>query len=776
MSGSLSTRPSSVTLSRGPDQRDAGNYVDLHNPPWCFIEGDSFNPGPARAGRASGVRTIALNVFAKSGPGQAGAPWQVVNDILALFEDAEGRWDDPSRDFVYLNVRLRRAETVVSYPVKSGDVTIAGSGVNYLHLAVTADVQHTGISPEYALAIPGTITSGDTIWIEDVPGNTDADVRLVLRETGASHAIERFIIGRRAYPGLTAADWTPRLDLAEGADGLNVAAAGSYGGVTNRAVLPNGDPWQEIAVAAPSAGAAERGDYDLYLRAVDVPAVLPAPAITSATPALQTPVVGTKSTGTTSGTTGAVAATWSGTTPAGALLVAAMRTDTTHPHIAPADWIPAGYYVLTGAQTVSLWVIPASPARSGTETFTMSGGSGTTIAARLDLFSVTHVRPTDSLIDYAASGGSSVTIALDPDDGPVFVVQALAAPSNGDNQFSGYPASMTEQWDTTGLAVATGVIVYETTTGSSSSQPRSEIRQYRRGAGGSTLVSTIVGWFAIEGFTPGDSVPAATYTVRLVANDVTGNPSNAATASVVVPFDSNAITVVWTPPAAADFASYTLAVSDGVTVWSTLVDAGETSYTIHDLAALAEIAALPATSGATATPSLVRAVARFRDGTTDLDWTEAVRLAPTTNPQWIRVGPLTLPPTALARVTSPGDYDIVLEGQNGGGADGTLAFDTAYLVARCEPCVDVRAEEVPAGTGAEWIIETQRDGALGAEIGDLTTHVRIAPATTDGVLRLAPGRNALTPLTEGTGGAVLGRTFTASLVISPRFYLQAGRL
>lgn len=267
----------------------------------------------------------------------------------------------------------------------------------------------------------------------------------------------------------------------------------------------------------------------------------------------------------------------------------------------------------------------------------------------------------------------------------------------------------------------------------------------------------------------GKAPSAITVAARVQAVDISGNRSNATattTSSNTVSNANGAIAYSWTAPTGTPQIAYyviTLSLPGSVFREFNTTDAS-TSFTIRDFEAGADVTALPATSGATASRNFVRASVG--------NAVFAAVQAPATG-DWYNVHVATTDLLERLIDGSTMTLPIVIEAVSGGGPAANVDVDAIWAVPHDEPQVAVRTADLTTLTSV-WALETDRRGV--ATIAYRTSGgTPTAPLPAQGAMLMDPGDNLVSPLLDGSGGvSSISPTATlTNVIIHPRFHWSA---
>jgi hypothetical protein len=257
--------------------------------------------------------------------------------------------------------------------------------------------------------------------------------------------------------------------------------------------------------------------------------------------------------------------------------------------------------------------------------------------------------------------------------------------------------------------------------------------------------------------TPG-TLFAGSYVMRVQAIDQAGYRSNAtASSTATVTVDNSAVTASWTASTGALAYALTIqATISGRPVATYEVITSNTSYVLTTTDGLGQVAGLPALSGASAPPPLVRARIGTAGDTVYADMSE-IAVADATNFRLQRLFTDRATPPVDAMLGGWADAKMIVQMRSANGLAATVNADALWLVPSSEPQAVIEVPGMGEGVARRFVIETHPSAkattawrvntSTGAEAGRLTTFGAIALPPGDCILlielELANGAHAL---------------------------------
>jgi hypothetical protein len=695
----------------------------------------------------------------------------------------------------------------VTFDLTGGTITPTADG--RYSSATVYDVVLTcledGRSEPYDVTVSGTL-SGTTakILVPGIPGTAPALAHLELTDTSASGIVNRVRVAtaprNQTYSAIS--DFVAWHDATIAGSATNTVDATALGG-GYAALTTSSNVWQDVATITPPASALYRGRRDGYLRvkgsgtAIGTPASL-AGTVNAATKSSSTTVTTTPdvavatSTVATSGTPTQQSATGTGSATATTSFASSLVGDyffvvgvTASGSVTQSSVAATNVTLVSWQQDVGIGYGLFRCSTAGTVTFT---SPGTAVTARVHAVRMrfTGQRATDgtevytlgSAISTSQVGSASISTpdpTPEPGDLAVFVMGSSTSTLNA----SFWTAGFTEWFDENNMVGATLRVSAQGESVSSTAvfdQPLVNggflflIRPTTTVTPGSTIVDTQITF--VEP-TPGE-LPVDTYTTRVQGIDAAGYRSNA-TASLSKTTTVERSNVAWSCATLTNAVAYAWTIQAVSTSKYYEVITSGPAFTLTTLDGLGQVSALPATTGATAPPPLIRA----RIGTTgDSVYSDITEIIADSSNTWQLqrlFADRPTPPTD-AMLTEWTDTRIVIQTASANGASSTTNVDGLWLVPSREPQVTVEVPGMAETTKRRFVIESARDGrgtiakrentATGAEAGRLNTF---------GALALPPGDSLLLlEFEQAAGVQVQAASVTATLTIWPRHKIEFG--
>jgi hypothetical protein len=748
-----------------------------------------------------------------------------VSSIERMLSRAKRAWRESRSRLVVATMAQGQADTL-DWDLRGGKLWVGQIAPDEGDLAATLDLwlaSDGGRGDAVAWGTTGTLTNGAAAFlVEDVPGDRDAWTKLVIRDVStAGKIVQRVRVARRSGQALALGDFDPVVDCTAVSPATLETSEGFGGNFARRSV--SGTVALPIARAVMPAGALNRGEFDVLARVRDGAVVMSAPSglgKTDVNPAAQTTVVSTPREITrrqnvlgspSSGTS--FSATWDQATLDGSLLLLWVFGPSV---TCNASTMPSGWRRRTltnaGSFSIALYYKRNAPSESSTGNFTFATSGQRYFVAQEQ----TNAASGDDPGVYAVEGGGTVTFTLPFDI--TYAFNALAQGQDPNISSRRYNAEA-DTWDespvvTPGqraivavcrddgnadldevyngfevIASNNGMVISEASVGGTT------IVRFLGFDDGATIdtepwdaliVTLIAATDSVSSTTgieptPGDLV-AAVRNIRVQGIDATGNTTNA-TSSVAstITADGGRVDLSWSAPANGTPIGYRITWERVIAGQPTLyfeldTPTNATTYSITTEENVAMVAALPATSGAVASPNAFRASVGTPNGDVYQEWEATVseQLGAWHNLLLGTIDAQLIPPLLDGTVL---DWAIQVDGLSSGGPAANLDVDYLFLAPHDEAVLELWHPTLALDEQVEWVAETHpsgrfticyaRDKTTGAEEG-LLAHA--------GVLTLAPLDDILAVELDVGGGVddVVDAKCTVNLTYYPRHSWHEG--
>jgi hypothetical protein len=626
---------------------------------------------------------------------------------------------------------------VTCYPYPRGDAALITGDISGTHAGATA-----------------------AFLVTDVPGHIDALAHLELTDTSATGVINRVRASIIRGDFTASTDYTPWVDANALTGATDTADANSYGSDYATRTLTS-TSFANIARGVQPAGARQQGRMDGYARVYSTGTAIGTPG--SLTGTVQRSPSSVRQSATDN--TASIAPAWASTTLDGSTLlgiVGGINTGGTGmtPGTTPANYslvtfrtsgtTPSGG-VASAEAFAAAYTREAAPATAAATTVPMNV-TGETLGGESGI--ILELANVDSMTaDLGSIGGFS------PVDIPLFTPPSvpclLIAYANGADAVPTIGSGFTT------VATADGLIVSRKRVTSAGA-----FRLSVTTSGSGACLVNMFCFSEVEALAS-YALDAGTYTARVQAIDEAGYRSNATASATATPtINQNAVAWSWT--AATNATAYALTIQYGSRFYEVITTG--TSYELVTMAGLKEVAALPATSGATAPPPSLRArIGTANDHT--LTTLPDVALSGAGAFEMVRLfSNRMLPPIDAPLADTWPDYAVEVQGRSANGANATVRVDAYWIVPCREPQVEAWIQGLAHATKRRWILESHRSGkgafgwlentSGGAEVGRLTTA---------GSLLIPPGNSiVLLEFEQASDVHTFAAQVTASLTVFPR--------
>lgn len=353
----------------------------------------------------------------------------------------------------------------------------------------------------------------------------------------------------------------------------------------------------------------------------------------------------------------------------------------------------------------------------------------------------------------------------EPDDHRGTLAVAVLGAFSTSVAFSAYSSGYAEVGDTQGMAVAEAagdVSGWSVAALASASSPGAHLLAVFRDTSPQE-----------DAETPGE-LPAGSYSARLQAVDVAGNASNAtATITDTLTSDGGAIDYSWVAPTGS--VAYYLLSWQGPDGLVRRIAVYGLSYRLEDPDDGQLISALPATSGAVATPAQLRARIGSA-GTASIDLFDLPGIALSATNVWLMrklASGRDMPPVGPQMNGDRPDWAVEVQFASPSGLSVTVQADAFWMAAHDEPQGVVWFPGLALGTKRTWVIETHRGGrglvawledGAGNEVGQLATTGLFTLENADNIPALL--------LEQAAGVSNLSARVNVTVTYWPRFRWQ----
>lgn len=642
----------------------------------------------------------------------------------------------------------------------------------------------------------GTIQNGQAaaVYLASVAGDERAlvtEVRAVDQSLNGKVA-QRLRIGVATGMGASSTDFAPRTDATAAGSGTSSTDATAIGGAVARGTLTPGADFVTLARAVQPSVPLNAGLFDAWLRVKDNAAPLAQPSALSGAflgQVFRIIQVATDPEGISTTTTRTpvwLQSTIDGNT---LLLIVKWNNDAAPPTVtAPDGWILLASVNASTASVpaVAVYIQENAPAQSGAVTVTWSTAVAYKSAVLLEvdglavantLHAASSSTTATGQLPFTDPAGQTIPLAVEQEF-VLYVVGANAAPGTGStttprlNEYSGWNQG-SELADVNSLGVAWRQATTSTVAGAPNALPGVTVAL---NASPSTITSIVKLGLA---FLPDEANPDytlrhATFQLQVRPIDIANTPGNASgIITVSVPVNNGAILLNWgSVPGSISHWEIGWERGEG---WRSIVTTdAATSFTLTTEDGATLMAGPFPTSGASATPSRVRAVAGLSSGLT-VEREDGVACGAAGAQRLVNLGPL-----QLGAEVGGVDYlsGVDVQARNGGGPSNTVDIDALFWFPHDAPQLTVEWPTLDLAVKRTWVVATRADGRVAAVLLDSSTSAEQGrPRITRAPLEIGPGPTLL-PVTIDTAGGVSDVTgdvrVALTLTYRSRFHWQKG--
>lgn len=295
----MSSMPTSLWIAVGDaDLHDALNLND--GAIWIPVEGSFKAPPPFRRtfrSRSKGTaqtidkfRSVSWDALLQAPTDdQLYAYLQLLEWKLAQAEAMSGQYPEDGRG-VCLWVAWGGSSQYTYFDIEQGQLTVTRGDEKYgsaviseVAIDLTCRPLAHGQPKTYGPFGPLTIGTGASIWLPNLPGSADGLPQLTLTDaSGNNEAIGTYRIGTFSLPMAGQTDYTAWVDAQPFQAGIAHADATALDGVSCARVTLS-SAFQGVALFQSPGGAAEHGQFDLFLKVKDATNLLTQPQNVTAT-------------------------------------------------------------------------------------------------------------------------------------------------------------------------------------------------------------------------------------------------------------------------------------------------------------------------------------------------------------------------------------------------------------------------------------------------------------------------------------------------------------